>query len=194
MAELYKYPQVIKIYEAAHYSHLEHVHEVDEILSWYKQKNARVLDIGCSGGLHALELAKRGFNVTGIDIERSAVDLAIERNETSHMKARFLVCDIEIDDISPLGLFGFIYSIGNVMSHMAKTAFPSVLEKIRRCLDKGGIFLFDVLTVDLPFQEEIFEKERNIFWRRRLHQQTDMISMDGQFLDFRFSQHFGVWG
>ncbi len=31
-------------------------------------KTKRILDIGCGTGRHAIELAKRGYNVTGIDL------------------------------------------------------------------------------------------------------------------------------
>ena len=66
----------LEIYEKAHYSNDEHIREVEAILSWYKQEGSRVLDIGCSGGLHSLELAKRGYCVIGMDIEPSAIQLA----------------------------------------------------------------------------------------------------------------------
>ncbi len=49
----------------------------------------RVLDVACSAGLHALELARRGAIVTGIDWDRAAIDQAqfIQEciaNELSH--------------------------------------------------------------------------------------------------------------
>lgn len=37
---------------------------------------SRVLDVGCGPGRHALELARRGMHVLGVDISRTFVDLA----------------------------------------------------------------------------------------------------------------------
>jgi hypothetical protein len=54
MVSLYK-DTGLDVYERVHYSDLEHVREVEQILEWYTQENTRILDIGCSGGLHALE-------------------------------------------------------------------------------------------------------------------------------------------
>ena len=41
-----------------------------------RDKSATILDIGCGTGRHAVELAKRGYNVTGIDLSVSQIDKA----------------------------------------------------------------------------------------------------------------------
>ncbi len=195
MIELYR-EQGLEIYEKSHYSHGEHVTEVEQILTWYRRRNTRVLDIGCSGGLHALELAKRGFSVTGLDIEPSAIKLARKRARNENQKTKFYVLDIEKDMLPCAEKFDFIYSIGNVLSHVRKELMPEVLQKIYDCLDKNGILLFDVLINSKPFQEEISpdESELPIIWKRKIDEKTGRISMDGIFLDCGFIQHFDVWG
>ncbi len=186
----------LKIYESSHYSHGEHKVEVKQILTWYRQHNSRVLDIGCSGGLHALELAKRGFSVTGMDIEPSAIELAEKRNQNEKLKAKFFVLDIRKDDFSDLGKFDLVYSIGNVLSHLRKGSVPEIFSKIRGCLNENGIFLFDVLINAEHFQKEILPEESGlqIVWKRKLDEKTGGISMDGIFLESGFIQHFDVWG
>lgn len=43
--------------------------EVDFIISKLSlQGNERILDLACGFGRHSLELARRGFDVTGVDI------------------------------------------------------------------------------------------------------------------------------
>ena len=183
----------LEIYEKSHYSQEEHTDEVEKILKWYSHAGTRILDIGCSGGLHALEFAKRGFYVTGVDIEPSAIQLAKIR--ANNMHAEFRVIDIEKDELD-MGGFDLIYSIGNVLSHVSKENLPDVLLKIRRCLDKNGTFLFDVLINAEPFQEEIVpgEDDIQIIWKRKIDEKTGRISMDGIFLESGFFQHFEVWG
>src|SRR5512143_1739531 len=117
MVELYRNAG-LDVYEKAHYADGEHIREVGEILTWYTRSASRVLDVGCSGGLHALEFAARGHRVTGIDVEPSAVALARKRNWERHLDAQFHVMDIERDDLAGLGPFDLIYSIGNVLSHV----------------------------------------------------------------------------
>ena len=195
MIELYR-EQGLKIYEESHYSHGEHIIEVKQILSWYRHRGARILDIGCSGGLHAIEFAKKGYTVTGLDIEPSAIELARRRSRNTNNRVEFRVMDIEKDDTSALGRFDLIYSIGNVLSHVSKDALPHILRKIRRCLNEDGVFLFDVLINAKPFQEEIHPGKNGlqIIWRRDIDGGTGRISMDGTFLEYGFTQHFDVWG
>ena len=42
-------------------------------------KNIRILDIGCGTGRHSIELAKRGYSVTGIDLSDSLLKRAKEK-------------------------------------------------------------------------------------------------------------------
>lgn len=49
-----------------------------------------VLDVGCGPGRHALELARRGLSVTGVDISRRFVDLATAAAEEDGLSATFV--------------------------------------------------------------------------------------------------------
>jgi len=53
-----------------------------------------VLDAGCGPGRHSLELARRGIEVTGLDLSPDFVALAAAAAETEHVPARFDVLDI----------------------------------------------------------------------------------------------------
>ena len=195
--ELYR-DKGLEIYEKSHYSHGEHIDEVEKILSWYTPRNTRVLDVGCSGGLHILEFAKRGFSVTGVDIEPSAIELAKKRSSDGGQSwnTDFYTVDIENDDLSVFGKFDLIYSIGNVLSHVNKDRFLDAVSKIRECLALNGLFLFDVLTSMKPFKKKIMSDKNglNIRWKRTIDEVTGRISMDGIFPDFGYTQHFDVWG
>ena len=56
-----------------------------------KVKKGSVLDICCGAGTHSIYLAKKGFDVTGIDISDTAIKTAKERAKASKAKADFLV-------------------------------------------------------------------------------------------------------
>lgn len=192
MVELYR-NEGLNVYEAAHYGREEHVFEVDQILTWYRGRRTRILDVGCSGGLHALEMAKRGFFVTGIDREPSAIQRALHRNKVSKLDVTFETIDLETDDISFLGKFDLVYSIGNVLSHIRKNHIDKTLVKLRNCLSKKGILFFDVFTSDAPFLESFYEEDSKVHWQRTLNTKTGLIHMEGHFLRFGFTQHFEVW-
>lgn len=57
-------------------------------------KNGRVLDLCCGVGRHSVELAMRGFRVTGVDLTRSYLDAARETAEAAGISPVFLRKDV----------------------------------------------------------------------------------------------------
>ena len=45
-------------------------------------KSLEIIDIGCGTGRHSIELAKRGYNITGIDLSESQLNSAKEKAKT----------------------------------------------------------------------------------------------------------------
>jgi len=193
MVELYR-NSGLDLYEKVHYSKAEHIAEVDAILQWYPRRGVKVLDIGCSGGLHALDFARRGFRVAGFDIEPSAIRRARKRNRDRGLGVCFRVLDLERGAMTDLGRFDLIYSIANVMAHVYKYRLIQVLRKIRECLEPGGILLFDVLVLDPPFRQDIYDRRLNIRWKRRISAPGGKIFMEASLADSGMIQRFDVWG
>lgn len=54
-----------------------------------RDKSLKILDIGCGTGRHAIELSKRGYHVTGIDLSASQLKRAKEKAEELHLKIDF---------------------------------------------------------------------------------------------------------
>jgi SAM-dependent methyltransferase len=63
----------------------------------------RVLDVGCGPGRHSLSLARRGFDVVGIDHSERFVRLAREAALTESLTARFETLDVR--DLAFVGEF-----------------------------------------------------------------------------------------
>ena len=193
MVELYRNAG-LAIYEQAHYSQGEDREEVAQLLSWYKRRHRRILDIGCSGGLHALELARCGHRVVGVDREASAVALARRRARQEKLNAEFYVLDLECDSLLPLGRFDLIYSIGNVLSHLPKTSLAKVLRQISGCTAPDGIILFDLLILSPHVPDEVYEEASGILWKRRCEGASGRIELQGIFTRCEVTQNFQVWG
>ena len=56
-------------------------------------KTAKILDLGCGTGRHSIELSKRGYTVTGVDLSKSLIDRAIERSIEEGVEVDFKVGD-----------------------------------------------------------------------------------------------------
>ena len=57
------------------------------------RRDARVLDVGCGAGRHAVELARAGLAVTGVDVSRRLLDVAAERARSAGVGAAFFEVD-----------------------------------------------------------------------------------------------------
>ena len=70
----------------------------------------RILDVGCGPGRHALALARRGFEVVGVDISETFIDLARANDTTARFEradARDLSFRDEFDAVISLCQGGF---------------------------------------------------------------------------------------
>jgi SAM-dependent methyltransferase len=70
------------------------VKEIDFVVKELKLKPSdRVLDIGCGTGRHAVELAKRGYKVTGVDISSGMLAEANRAAEEAGVKVTWVHAD-----------------------------------------------------------------------------------------------------
>jgi 2-polyprenyl-3-methyl-5-hydroxy-6-metoxy-1,4-benzoquinol methylase len=56
-------------------------------------KAHRILDIGCGTGRHAIELAKRGYSVVGVDLSAAQLDRARQNAMKENVSPRFFQAD-----------------------------------------------------------------------------------------------------
>lgn len=69
----------------------------------------RALDLGCGRGLHSAELARRGWQVVGVDLVPRAVEAATRQGLPG---ARFVVGDVTDLAAADLGMFDFFLDVG----------------------------------------------------------------------------------
>jgi ubiquinone/menaquinone biosynthesis C-methylase UbiE len=67
------------------------IQEVDFLLEELSLKQgASILDVGCGTGRHAVELAKRGYAVTGIDVSAKMLAKAAEKAKAAEVKVNWI--------------------------------------------------------------------------------------------------------
>jgi SAM-dependent methyltransferase len=104
--------------------------------------NATILDAGCGTGCYATELAKRGFQVCGVD--RSAELIAIARNRESDAVEcpEFVITDLL--EASFPSLFDVVLCRGVLNDFLEDDERSSIFNKFGTWLRPGGILIFDV--------------------------------------------------
>ncbi|MBK7254306.1 MAG: class I SAM-dependent methyltransferase [Ignavibacteria bacterium] len=110
--------------------------------------NASVLDIACGSGRHSIELARRGFEVTGFDLSEFLINEArknLKNSGEKNMKVKFLIRDMR--DFNFRNTFDIAVNIFTSFGYFDndKENF-SVIENVSRSLKKGGYFVFDFLN------------------------------------------------
>lgn len=58
-----------------------------------KAKDFKILDVGCGTGRHSIELTRRGYKVTGIDMSESMLKKARENASKENLVIDFFKCD-----------------------------------------------------------------------------------------------------
>ncbi|MBA2728966.1 MAG: 3-demethylubiquinone-9 3-O-methyltransferase [Parachlamydiaceae bacterium] len=102
-----------------------------------------VLDIGCGGGLLTNYLAKKGQNVTGIDISQSSIDIAKQYDETK--KVRYLKANAY-----ELPFSEECFEVVCAMDILEHVEDPSkLIQEASRVLKPGGVFFFHTFNRNL---------------------------------------------
>lgn len=103
--------------------------EVDFFLAMFPLlAGASILDMGCGTGRHSVELAKRGYKVTGVDISEGMLDQARKKAEEAGLSIRW----VHADATKPLNLLSVVNG-----------AFPEELEPFDAAISlcEGGFGL-----------------------------------------------------
>ena len=115
------------------------------VLERFGAKPETVLDLACGEGTFAVELARRGYRVTGVDLSPEMLELAREKAREAGVTVEFLQQDMRSLDLPwRFDLVTCWYdSLNYLLEHedLLKT-FANVAE----VLNPDGLFIFDMNT------------------------------------------------
>jgi len=118
-----------------------------------------VVDLGCGPGAHALALARRGYDVVGIDGSPRIIEVARTRAAHDQIDATFAVHDVSAPlRFADASLGGALAVL--VVQHLAHPA--AFIAEVRRCLRPGGHLL-----ITAPTRDGTPRTSPNLYWRLR---------------------------
>ncbi len=152
-------------YANGEYKHWEFSRPSPELISLAAagvlKRNARVLDVGCGGGIDAIFMAQCGYKVIGVDISAAALKVAEKRAKKAHLKVDWCkgnvlhlpIDDESIDFVTDRGLFHLIENPNR----------PKYASELFRVLKGGGRALIRGASSELakrfnPVTEEAIER------------------------------------
>lgn len=111
---------------------------------------ASILDVGCGTGRHAIELARKGFSVTGIDLSAGMLEQARKKAEAAEVAVELIHADATSFSLEKQfdaaiciceGSFGLLGAGDDPNEHPL-----AILRNISRALKPGAKALFTVLN------------------------------------------------
>jgi SAM-dependent methyltransferase len=116
--------------------------QVDSLLKKYGNNIHEIINFGCGTGRHDIELAKMGYQCTGIDLSPLMIEIAQKNVKNSGSNIEFSVADIR--DYKTTCKYDAVISLFHVMSYQnTNQDILSAFRSARNVLNKDGIFLFD---------------------------------------------------
>jgi 2-polyprenyl-3-methyl-5-hydroxy-6-metoxy-1,4-benzoquinol methylase len=118
-------------------------------------KSLKIIDIGCGTGRHSLELAKRGYKITGIDLSESLLERAKEKAKENN-----LLIDFQKQDARQLPFKGEF----DLAIMLCEAAFPlmetdemnyEILRNAANSLTPAGKLIFTTLNGLFPLFNSI---------------------------------------
>lgn len=105
-----------------------------------------VLDLACGHGRHAIEMARRGLRVTGVDLSPRYLELAAADAKAAGVDVRWLARDMRALDFA--GEFDGAYSFFTSFGYYGDAENEAVVERLARALGPRGRLLLDLVNRD----------------------------------------------
>ena len=138
---------------------------IESIFKKYKQNPSLVLDLACGTGSFTIEMAKRGYDMIGIDISVDMLNCAKEKS--SHYENILYLNQ----DMVNFELYGTVDAIVLLMDSLNYILYKKDVKKlfknVHNYLNPGGLYIFDINT---PY------KFKNIFKNNVFYDVSDEIT------------------
>ena len=111
------------------------------ILKKHGISKGKLLDIGCGNGRICIPIARRGFQVTGVDIGSLYITDAKERAQRRKVKANFICGDARKLKQLVRGKYDVVLSVWTSIGYYSKRVDERLLKSVAQLLKKKGLFL-----------------------------------------------------
>ena len=101
----------------------------------------KAIDLGCGTGTNAIYLAGKGFEVTGADISRKAIEIAQTNAKAKGVECRFITTDV-LGNLSDVVGGGFDFALSwQVLHHIFPEERGIFVRNVHGLLNECGRFL-----------------------------------------------------
>lgn len=171
-------------------SHVPYHKWVDYVLKIckrHKHTPQRILDCACGTGNVTYELARRGFEATGVDISQDMIDIARGKSTFAAPTPRFFQADLSEMNLTPETGYQFdtITCLYDSLNYLTR---PELLQqafaRIRQHILPNGLFIFD-MNAPYAFETDMFtqsdlspSRQLRYDWVAHFDRQTRLCTVD----------------
>lgn len=160
---------------------IRHCNFIEDVLK--PSKHAKILDLACGPGRHSIELAKRGYKVTGFDYSEFFLNKARAFEKEVDANVRFVQGDMR--ELPFQNEFDIAINMFTSFGYFQKEEdHLKVLKGVAKSLKLGGKFLLDVINREWlvrHFQAKGWEKG------------ADFLLLEDRKLDLEHSRSEAKW-
>lgn len=148
----------------------EWVEFTEKSIEKYHNKAQQILDIGCGTGEIAIRLAKKGYQVTGVDLSENMLAIAGEKAIKARVSLPLFQQNMsELEGFSSIDVALIFCDSLNYLE--TKDEVKETFKRVYESLADDGLFLFDVHSVykiETVFANHLFgsnEEECSFLWQ-----------------------------
>jgi len=118
------------------------VKETDFLVGGLNVKQGqRLLDIPCGFGRHSIELANRGYKLTGVDISETFLQHLNNKIKSESLAIEAIQGDILTMNLK--GVYAGAFCLGNSFGYFNFDSMHIFVEKVSACLETGARFIIN---------------------------------------------------
>lgn len=122
------------------------IYDNDVIYENLRQERNTILDLGCGTGTLTELLARRGFDMIGIDNAQEMLQIAMDKRNDSGLDILYLMQDMR--DLELYGTVGAVISVCDCVNYLLEEEdVVQTFRAVNNYLYPEGIFIFDFNTV-----------------------------------------------
>jgi SAM-dependent methyltransferase len=106
------------------------------------RNKSKILDLGCGPGLYAVELAKKGHSVVGVDLSAHSINYAKKQNRQNNYNIKYI--NKNYLDLDYENEFDVVLLIYKDFSALGEIERDKLLNIVYKALKNEGQFIFDV--------------------------------------------------
>ncbi|MBU5677028.1 class I SAM-dependent methyltransferase [Alkaliphilus sp. MSJ-5] len=116
---------------------------VEKVMAQNRNKPHKILEIACGTGNVTIPLAKKGYNILGLDISKDM--LMIAKNKALENNINILFIEQDMIDLELEEKFDCILSMCDGINYIVDiNDLMKVFQGVYNALEDGGVFIFDI--------------------------------------------------